>query len=132
MLSMKIDTNSKFIQHCLEKAKFQAAKSLNKNKHGAIIFKENQIISTGYNKMINLLSLKRYGYSRGTIHAESDAMLKCRFFCKGLNILVVREGKTRLKNSKPCSGCLAMMKEFGIDRVIFSDKDGELVDMELN
>lgn len=50
-----------------------------------------------------------------------------------LDIWVIRVTKTgELKNSYPCNECLKFMKSYGIDRVYYSDDNGEIVCEKLN
>lgn len=113
-----------FVFHCLQKAIQASHRSLNKNQHGCVIFNKNKILAIGHNKMINLLSLKHFGYDRGTIHAEADALLKTKRNFKNAEMIVIRNGKIKLKNSKPCSSCMAMIKEMQIKNVYYTNKDG--------
>jgi deoxycytidylate deaminase len=120
-----------FLFYCLQKAVQASQKSMNKNKHGCVIFKKNKILAVGYNKMINLLSLKHFGYVRGTIHAETDALLKTERNFRNAEMIVIRYGKLKLKNSKPCSSCIAMVKEYGIKTVYYTNKYGILDKMDV-
>jgi len=112
-----------------QKAKENANKSQMKNKHGAIIYDRDRVYATGYNKMILFLNLRKYGYERASLHAEADALIKLRYRTKHMTLLVLRLGKTKLRNSKPCKGCLAMCKEVGIEKVIFSNQFGNFEEM---
>lgn len=97
-------------------------------KHGAVIYdKSGKIISTGRNISHYRPGLKKYGYKSLFLHAESDAILKTNIEClKGANLLVVRVGKHKLCNSKPCKHCLGLILQTGIKHVYYSDVSGEI------
>jgi len=116
----------------LRKALLNASRSLLKNKHGCVIFKDSQVLSVGHNKMINLWRLRHYGYNRTSLHAEADALIKERRCFEGMCLLVVRLGKTKLRNSKPCKSCMAMIKEAGISTVFFSTQLGTIEEMVIS
>lgn len=71
-------------------------------------------------------------------HAEEQAILRyCRLFensnkiCKinkKLILYVIRFNKKKeLKESKPCKHCILLMQKVGINKVIYSNGNGELV-----
>jgi len=104
--------------------------SFNRFHHGCIIYNKKHIISTGSNKKRSNGILAKYGYYNCLLHAESDAILKAdRNELKGASLLVIRIGKSKLCNSKPCSHCMALIKESGIKEVYYSGPDGELKHM---
>lgn len=119
------------IMDIFQKAAHNAKKSLLKNQHGAVIFNGSKVYATGYNKNIFFLNLHKYGYDRATLHAEIDTILKIRKKYEHLTLLVVRLGKTKLRNSKPCKSCMAVIQEVGIERVIYSDQLGMYKEMWL-
>lgn len=113
----------------LEKAIEQAEKVSNRRyAHGCVIFRDNQIVSLGYNMNRRVPRLYEYGYTRNCKHhAETHALLKANpDELVGSSILVVRKGKTKLCNSKPCSTCMSLIVESGIDTVYYSTKDGDI------
>lgn len=62
-----------------------------------------------------------------SIHAEHAALLKSRTATEGSTIYVARyQGLT----SKPCDGCIKVMKRFGVSRVVYM-QDGFITEMEL-
>jgi deoxycytidylate deaminase len=90
----------------------EAHKSTSKEyKHGALMVKGGNIISSGYN--------------HGTIHAEIHALSKIwSNKIKGGIIISVRINKTGFGNSKPCSNCRKTMQVLGINKIIyFKDKE---------
>lgn len=103
-----------------------ARKSPHRIKMGAVIFKKNRIISTGFNHPMR--SAKHlhpiYQQWRGSIHAEVSAILSARTDLKGCNIIVVRVNRFgEIRNSEPCSHCYAYLWDVGIRRVFFN-QDG--------
>ena len=104
-------------------------------KHGAIIYdKRGTIVSVGFNKRRSSTVLARYGYYNCWHHAESDAIIKALrggADLRGCSLLVVRIGKNKLCNSRPCAHCMALILDVGIDDVWFSDCDGEIQEMML-
>jgi len=46
----------------------------------------------------------------------------------GCDILVIRIDRTgKLNNSKPCNECIQMLKKYNINRVYYSNSEGEIV-----
>ena len=104
-------------------------------KHGAVIYdKRGNILSVGFNKRRSTPALARYGYFNCWHHAESDAIIKALragHDLRGCSILVVRIGKNKLCNSRPCSHCMSIILDVGIGEVWHSNQDGELEEMIL-
>ena len=97
----------------------------------AIITKNGRVLSIGHNDK-NRLSFPfkhKNGYSDlSGIHAEVDSIRKCfKSQLKGATITVIgintRSGNMVL--SKPCISCMNAIKEVGIKRIIYFDKDGK-------
>ena len=117
---------------CLNLAINVAKKSDYRVRHGAVVFKSGNPISTGFNKM------KESVYTQlkdcWSIHAESDAIAKLRHNddCDCVkDILVVRLNRGgSLVYSRPCDDCMIMLKENNIRKVYYSDNDG-LIRMEV-
>ena len=89
-------------------------------KLGAIIFRGNKVISTGFNKNKTHPTARKY-FQFGSIHAEIDAIVHAIENVKGASILVCRT----LKNgnpaiAKPCAMCVQVMREFGIKEVFWT------------
>lgn len=117
---------NKFIYLAIE----QAGKNYDYQfKHGCVIVRDNELISKGYNRRQFNPILKKYGYKWAWLHAESDAIIRAlrgRRNLKDASVLVIRKGKTKLCNSKPCNNCLAMMMEVGIKEVFYSNRFGDI------
>lgn len=100
-----------------------------KRKVGAIIVKDDRILSTGYNgapkgmrhcsevgclrKEMNVLSGQRHELCRG-LHAEQNAIIQAAVH--GVKI----EGGEMYCNYQPCVICVKMLINAGIKRLIFS------------
>lgn len=91
------------------------------HKHGAVIVRDNEIISKGFNhKHIHL-------YHKMSVHAEVDALCKLphnKKFLSQCDMYVVRIGNDNmgcpLKYSKPCPDCAKAINKAGIRRVYYS------------
>lgn len=100
-----------------------------KRKVGAIIVKENHILTTGYNgspkgfehcteqtcirKLMNVPSGQRHELCRG-LHAEQNAIIQ------GSVLGVIIDGGTLYCTYQPCVICVKMMINAGIKRVVYS------------
>ncbi len=96
---------------------------------GAIIVKDNRILSTGYNgtpkgfehcteqscirKQMNLPSGQRHELCRG-LHAEQNAIIQAAWH--GVKI----EGGTMYCNYQPCVICVKMMINAGIVKLVYA------------
>lgn len=93
----------------LNEAKNEAKKSILNHKHGCIIVFRNEIITRGYNKVIN------FNNKYKSIHAEMDALTKLSNITKFNNknirkncilyVVRIQNGSNDLKMSKPCINC---------------------------
>ncbi len=105
-----------------------AKKSTMTHKHGAIIVRNNEIISEGVNHMAPFLMHKH------SVHAEIDALCKIRGknkkFMEECTMLVVRIGPPSkdfaFKMSKPCKNCSDAILKSGIRRVFYSAENGDI------
>lgn len=118
----------------IEKAIEQAEKVSNRRfAHGCVVFRDNQIISVGYNMNRLVPRLYEYGYTRNCKHhAETHALLKANpDELVGSSLIVVRKGKTKLCNSKPCASCMSLIIESGIDTIHYSTTSGDIETISL-
>jgi len=125
-----------------------AKKAAEKAEHyryylGAALFYKDKLISTGCNylsKTHPLCNEETYGRPV-TMHAEVNALIKARDFLnrltktekKKLTIVTYRETKDGCQaNAKPCSGCMAILKQNQIKTILYTIENGyaieELVD----
>jgi deoxycytidylate deaminase len=108
----------------IENLIINARKSNLNHKFAACIIQGKKIYSHGYNYC-----------SRENIHAEISTlnnlnrniaeMSKKR---KTFDILIIRVTKSnKLANSRPCKSCFNALKSYGISRIFYSNKEGEIV-----
>lgn len=77
-----------------------------------------------------------------TIHAEEQAMrnlpsLPRNKKLKRINLLVIRQNKTNMGNSKPCIHCILKLKDlpkkgYMLDKIYFTTSTGSIVQCKLN
>lgn len=111
---------SKNLSQIMEIAKLEAIKSIMNQKHGAVIFKGQEILGRGYNYNFGQIIF----HGKYSVHAEVDAILnagKMKKDIKGSNILVIRISKNGMyMNSKPCKNCTNFILENGICNIYYS------------
>lgn len=113
---------TKLIFTMMEVAKQEALKSVMNNKHGAIIFKGHEVISTGHNYDFGQQIL----HGKFSVHAEVDAIMnaiKAKKEVKGANMVVIRinwRANNEYINSKPCNNCAKCIINHGIHKVFYS------------
>jgi deoxycytidylate deaminase len=100
--------------------------------HIAFLVKKNKILNIGWNKNKTVPITTKHPYHDGMVgrHAEVDVIFKSqREDFKGYKIVVLRVSKEtkKLMMSKPCTGCASVIKQFGIDEVFYSNKEGQIV-----
>ena len=100
------------------------------NSHIAFLVKKNKIVKIGWNRKRTHPEISKHPYHDGYVgtHAELDVILK-----SGLDnlddhsMIVLRvDRKGRLANSKPCLGCLSLLKSYNVDEVFYSDGEGKI------
>ena len=108
------------------------------HKHAAAIIYDSQVF-TGTNRYTRQLKLSKSMIQpkliKKTIHAEMDALLnvpKNIKKCKGVIVLVIRISKGHLRNSRPCNNCLNKLKQLGVEKVYYSDENGNIVFERVN
>lgn len=107
-----------------ERAMTVASKSTMMHKHGAVIVKNGEIISEGYNHLTNFMC------HQWSVHSEVAALLNLKKqhrhkkFLEDATMLVVRIGppsnRDSCKNSKPCDRCREAIAKAGIKKVFYS------------
>lgn len=121
-------------KYYIESAKLCANNSYAiKLKVGAIIVKDNQIISDGFNGtpcgFENKCEIKNIDGSLYTLphvlHAESNAILKCAKYGRSTN------GATLCITHSPCIECAKLIIQAGIVRVVYLEKYKNLDGIEL-
>jgi tRNA(Arg) A34 adenosine deaminase TadA len=100
------------------------------NSHVAFLVKKNKIVKIGWNKKRTHPEISKHPYHDGYVgtHAELDVILKSGL--EDLNdhsMIVLRvDRKGRLANSKPCPGCLSLLKSYNVEEVFYSDSEGNI------
>ena len=100
------------------------------NSHIAFLVKKNKIIKIGWNRKRTHPEISKHPYHDGYVgtHAELDVILKSGL--EDLNdhsMIVLRvDRKGRLANSKPCPGCLSLLKSYNVEEVFYSDGEGKI------
>ena len=111
----------------IELAISQARKSPMKHRHGSVIWKSNQIIGAGYNWPGG--QVPSGGWRRYSIHSERDALKGIRLErLYGASLICVRlsRSKEQLSWSKPCDGCVKLLKRRGLRNIFWFDSNGTL------
>tara|TARA_R100000951_G_scaffold17000_1_gene13516 strand:+ start:90 stop:458 length:369 start_codon:yes stop_codon:yes gene_type:complete len=116
---MKIDDN------ILELAVTQAHKSPMHYRHGAVIWKGKDILGTGYNFPAAPPTMDKRRFS---IHSERDCLKGLRgdkiFNAELLCVRVTPSGA--LSSSKPCRGCMKLLRRKGLKNVYWFNEEGKL------
>jgi tRNA(Arg) A34 adenosine deaminase TadA len=100
------------------------------NSHVAFLVKKNKIVKIGWNRKRTHPEISKHPYHDGYVgtHAELDVILKSGL--EDLNdhsMIVLRVNrKGRLANSKPCPGCLSLLKSYNVEEVFYSDTEGKI------
>jgi deoxycytidylate deaminase len=110
----------------LSVARYFAAKSMSRRRHGAVVVKSGRVIGTGYNKDRNSpLSISpEHIKKHSSRHAELEAIRDANWNVKGAILYVARvnnAGKDR--NSKPCGLCQVLIRETRIKKVIYTGSE---------
>lgn len=106
-------------------------------KLGCVLVDKHRIISSGHNSSTRCSPLQkkmdteRFGYSdlhRGPVHAETACLLpliKQRADLSRSELYIVRRHKDgSLALSRPCPGCMSLLRASGIRRVYYSTEGG--------
>lgn len=99
-------------------------------KMGAVLFKGPRILSSGHNEIRGNGKIHpKYKYFDNTIHAEQAAILSLKDWSKAKNadILIIRINKSgKFSLAYPCPMCQSFLKFLGINKVYFSDRNGDI------
>jgi deoxycytidylate deaminase len=96
-----------------------------KFRHGAVIIKDNTIISAGFNQYKShptLITQTKFPY----LHAESHSMFKYGLDrLEGSTLYVIRiRSQEHIGLSKPCFVCEYFIKEANIKKVFYTTNEG--------
>ena len=103
-------------------------KARNNGRHyhlAAILRRKKQVIRIGVNSDKTHPAYKRYypdGSSAACMHAEMDAL---RFSKPGDTLEVLRFRPSGYGMAKPCSRCMAVIREKGIRKLRYTNSEGE-------
>lgn len=108
----------------LSVARYFAAKSEARQKHGAVIVKSGRVLGTGFNKDTNnpFIVSPEHIKTHCSRHAEIEAMRDANWNVKGAVLYVARvnrQGKDRY--SKPCGYCETTIARTQIKKVIYTE-----------
>ena len=100
------------------------------NSHIAFLVKKNKITKIGWNRKRTHPEISKHPYHEGYVgtHAELDVILKSGeddLYDHSMIVLRV-DRKGRLANSKPCPGCLSLIKSYNLSDVYFSNLEGNI------
>jgi len=100
------------------------------NSHIAFLVKKNKITKIGWNRKRTHPEIVKHPYHDGYVgtHAELDVILKSgKQDLHDHSMIVLRvDRKKQLANSKPCPGCLSLIKSYGLYDVYFSNTEGKI------
>lgn len=108
---------SRYDTHFIKVAKLYSQLSYaNKKKVGAVIVKNNSIISDGYNGTPSGFSNECEDSDGNThwyvLHAEANAITKCTCSCKDATLYITMS---------PCKECTKLIIQSGISRVVYDE-----------
>jgi dCMP deaminase len=97
--------------------------STHKFQIGAVLVKKNKILSIGYNQADKTHPKSPHPFK--TIHAELDCILQIsEEDVINTSIYIYREhANGELANAKPCIYCHGLLKNLGIKKVYYTDKN---------
>ena len=110
-------------QKIIKQAVREAKKASFQFRLGAVIFKNNKIISSGHNNGNKFRRNLKPEYTRwpNSLHAEVACILNAKEPLYNLNMLVVRLGmRGEFRISKPCECCMNYINNIKLKRVIYS------------
>ena len=100
------------------------------NSHIAFLVRKNKITKIGWNRRRTHPEIAKHPYHEGYVgtHAELDVILKSgEDNLEDHSMIVLRvDRKGRLANSKPCPGCLSLIKSYSLNNVYFSNTEGQI------
>jgi deoxycytidylate deaminase len=99
-----------------------------KSKHFSFIVRKNSIVSVGWNKILKTHPIaNKYNYPYNKIHSELDSIINfdgdlSKNKYEMLNIRIGMDG--RMKMSRPCKNCRALLNDYGLNNVTYSNEIG--------
>lgn len=115
--------------HIYKAAIEQATLSEWRYKVGAVIFKKNIIVSTGFNQNRYVAGIsEKYCSFVTNMCAEKIAIHSSKVIdISGCDILVVRiTNGGNIAMAKPCRSCRELIREVDLRRIFYTDSDGSI------
>jgi len=120
--------NKNIIKTCLRIAKNHLPNHQRKDghKHYTFVIQENKLVTWSTNKSGTMINGTRYANYQ-MYHSEfmacklAKGLLNHQLPFEIINIRMTKSGK--LKNSKPCPKCQALLKDFGCKVVVYSTEE---------
>jgi deoxycytidylate deaminase len=125
--------NSKILKRTIDIAKAMCPLNIeHRCSHMAFLIRCGKIVHIGTNSCKSHPKTLEYDYKNHQLvglHAELNACMKSgKENLKYYSMVVLRiDRKGNLANSKPCSGCQNVIKQFNVGDVWYSDDKGEIV-----
>lgn len=127
---------TKVVQKAIKISSDLFPKSFKKSFHVCIGFQRNTPLAIGLNnpyvespkahRIARMTGVSSFGY----LHAEMDLISKLLgkyYIDQDLKIVVIRRNKAgELAESKPCKNCNAVLSAFGISKIWYSTRTGEI------
>lgn len=104
------------------------------HKHFSYIVHKNNILSVGFNNTQKTHPFAcKFKHPYNTIHSELNAIKKMRYpleILEDCSIYNVRLGQSKhVRLSKPCEKCYNMLMYFNINKIFYTDNDGQFYSM---
>lgn len=96
-------------------------------QHGAVIVRAGSVLAAGYNN--DRAHPSWGGGPFDAIHAEAAAIRMARSkgcSLEGATLYVVRYHESGMRMSRPCPDCMDKIREAGIKKIVYSDRDGDI------
>lgn len=123
-ISISLDSLSRKEEAFLSVARYLAAKSSARRKHGAVVVKSGRVIGTGFNKDRNnpMIVSPEHIKTQCSTHAEVDAIKDANYNVSGASLYVARVNRHgQDRNSRPCGYCEVVIKKSNIKKVIYTE-----------
>ena len=104
-------------------ARYLAAKSSAKKKHGAVIVRGGRVLGTGFNKNKNHPNQISPEHIRmhASRHAEIEAIRDAGWNVRNAVLYVARVNNQGIdRDSQPCLSCSAVINEVGIKKIVYT------------
>lgn len=107
------------------------------NKHFSFIVIRNKILSVGWNLSFTTHPIaNKYGYRFSSIHSELKSLREFPYppsvlsKCVLINIRIMSDGTIGM--SRPCVKCQKLLRDFGISKIYYTNRDGKFIGENLN